>query len=214
MAAKPLNALLDAYKGMSTRERLMLGVALLAGLYFVAEQMLIQPGLAQQQQLQRDLGTARIEKQALTTLLTAQASGQAEAQAAAASSDPEAQERERLLQMARTLDDLNAQARENGDINAWLNRLLTAHGNRLVPTTIRVQGRSGGASAPATDKGMEAPEWRQVELVLEGEYAELMGFIDQLQHRPGLRWVSTGFQVMEHPRSQLSLVLQVAVPAL
>jgi hypothetical protein len=216
----PLSTAIDAYKGMSARERLMLLIALASGLYFAAEQLSFQPALQSGQQLALDLSTATGENRALATLLASPAAG-GTAPAQAPTSDPGTQEIERLQQQARQLDQLHEEARQNRDIHAWLGQITQGHGAGEL-ASIRVQPAltwgSAGTAAAATPGPAIAPthtalEWRPVELALEGDYASLMNFLDTLEKRPGVRWVSTDFSVQQHPRSRLSLGLRVAISA-
>jgi multidrug efflux pump subunit AcrA (membrane-fusion protein) len=202
--------LVEGYKALSVRERLMLAGGAAVGLFFAIDFWLIQPQMARQQQLAAQQTLLDTEQRTLTGVL--QTSSQ---RASTAQTDAQA-ERQALLASLGEAEELLRQAQANADVDASLAALSTQPAG-VALLSLRVQpGLALKVEAAATsDEGAHPPPAlpvlysKPVTLDLEGSYPDLMRALARLETRPGLAWGDMTLAVQQYPRSRMTLNLRM-----
>lgn len=219
MIGKRWQALLEKYDALSQRERGLIAAALIGGVLLVGNSIFIDLPLARA----RLVGKQALAEQAeLTTLQLQIASLQREMR------DPDEDNRARLATLKRDLQAQRTALAEHQrllvapqDIPQLLERLLARH------STLRLIGMRSlpgvPANAPAveeipvarpTEKPRETPKavgdgvevWKHgVELRVQGSYADLAGYLGELERLPQrLIWGEVRLKA-DYPRAELHL---------
>lgn len=196
---------------LSLRERVMVFAALLAGVVWLAYQLVLGPLFERQQALGQ-----KITQQQNTI---ASIESQIDARARGSTTDPDAANRQRLEELAAETDKLGADLRAMQQslmlpqqVVPLLERMLRANGRlRLVSLqTLPVTGMAGSAPAGAAP-GKPAQElvYRHgVELTLEGSYADMVDYLAALQALPvRVIWGKAQLDASAYPASRLTLTL-------
>jgi MSHA biogenesis protein MshJ len=199
------------------RERLMLIAATAALAWMAADRLWFGPALQDWQEARTALADARHQREDLQTDI-----GQRQARSATLVRAQQAE----LAQWRQRLKDADAglRAHEDSLVGAdrmldLLDKLLARHGEVRV-RGLRSLGRSdllnpaaGPATAPAaaasaaTTPAPVVGLYRHgVELVLEGSYADLLGYLKAMEALPQrVLWGGASLQVEQHPRCVLTL---------
>lgn len=200
------------YSAMSPRERRLVAAAAVLGPLLVGNTLLVDPafnraGILRRSIEQQQASAADLQAQAANLRIQLQADPDAPKKSElAALKGQVAMVDERLKQLQDTLV-----APE--EMNALLERLLARHaGIRLI--SLKTLAPESIFPRPAATDGKPTPR-RQfdiyrhaVELRLEGSYLDLLAYVDQLEKADRkILWSSLQFSVIEHPRSQLTLVV-------
>lgn len=200
------------YAAFSLRERRLIAAAAILGPLLAGNALLVDPQLTRAKSLRRSL----VQQQASATDLKAQADNlQLQMQA-----DPDAPKKAELAAIQRQLaaaDERLARLRDSlvapAEMNGLLESLLAKHaGLRLL--SLKTLPPESIVPRPATADGKPAPERlfdiykHGVELRLEGSYPEMLAYLDQLEKSDKkILWGALQFSVVQHPRSQLTLVV-------
>jgi MSHA biogenesis protein MshJ len=206
------------FDAMSRRERALVAFAALAGIVLVGKSLLIDPPLARAATAERLAQQQRAEAPTIEAAL--------QSLRARLAADPDAANKARLSLLQAEMGTLDAALKEiEGRLvppermNALLERMLAQHsGLRLVSLKSLAPVNLAEAPPPAVAPGVAATgrgterEWglyrHGVELRLEGGYAELHAWLAQMESSPQrLLWGELRFEVVEHPRSLLTVTV-------
>jgi MSHA biogenesis protein MshJ len=221
MSAKPAAALarLDAWRGRvntwrrgfdarAPRERALLGAAVLAALFLLADALWLGPALRDWRAARTELGQAEAQRAgALADAARVQAQQLAQAQAL----------RTELAAWRQRVREADAALRERGSalvgpdrMVPLLEQLLAGHG-RVRVRAMHSLPRADLLELPATPGAhgtatLPSLYRHGVELTLEGSFADLLAWLRALEASPQrLLWGSLQFKVEQHPRCVLTL---------
>lgn len=215
--------LLERYAALSRREQGLVAAVIGLGPLYLAFSFFLAPDLERATSLERAIAQSRTD----IATLTAQVAGLK----AQTRQDPDAPRKAELAalqqQIAATVErmgKLSDTLLTPGEMNGFLEGLLARNpGLRLVSlktlppesilTALAVPDKGAKPGEPA--KPAEPAPVRSfdiyrhgVELRLEGRYADLHAYLQQLErHRKGLLWGSLQFSVVEYPVSTLTVVV-------
>ena len=196
---------------LSLRERVMVFAAVLAGVVWLAYQLVLGPLFERQQALGEKITQQQNSIAAIESQIDARARG--------STIDPDAANRQRLEELAAETDKLGADLRAMQQslvlpqqVVPLLERMLRANGRlRLVSLrTLPVTGMAGSAPASAAP-GHAAQElvYRHgVELTLEGSYGDMVDYLVALQALPvRVIWGKAQLDASAYPASRLTLAV-------
>ena len=196
---------------LSLRERVMVFAAVLAGVVWLAYQLVLGPLFERQQALGEKITQQQNSIAAIESEIDARARG--------STVDPDAANRQRLEELAAETDKLGADLRAMQQslvlpqqVVPLLERMLRANGRlRLVSLqTLPVTGMAGSEPA-STGAGKPAQElvYRHgVELTLEGSYGDMVDYLAALQSLPvRVIWGKAKLDASAYPASRLTLTL-------
>lgn len=206
------NRLAARYAALSQRERRLVAAAAVVGPLLIGKTLLVDPFYSQADNLrrtiaQRQASGAELEAQAANLRMQLQA-------------DPDAARKSELAELKRRMASFDERLKQLQDtlvapeeMNALLERLLARHsGLRLIslktlaPESIVPQVAAADGK-PARPRRFDIYR-HAVELRLEGSYLDLLAYIEQLEKADKkMLWGSLQFAVIDHPRSQLTLVV-------
>lgn len=192
---------------LSLRERLIMFVSLALVLGALADTLVLAPQMAQRralaEQLRRDASELAAQR------------AQLDGARGAAANSPEGRERAALEAARRELAGLDAQLRARladrervTRLPGLLERTLRRH-ERLVLVRLATL-----PSEPATEPGASVLRWQGAELVVAGNYLDLMAYLAELERElPGVRWgrLQIGTQT-EPPQLAVRLLLPTDPP--
>lgn len=199
----------DAY---SQRERAMLAAALVGGVVLLGNALLIDPNFARARAAQKLGDQQRMETSGLEPLVI---STKAQLQV-----DPDAGRKAEIARLMAELSGVEAKlkALESSlvppeQMNALLEQLLSSHA-RLRLVSLKSMPPVNLAKSGKPDEIEKLPKdalglyKHGVEIRLEGSYADLYGWLSQLEKtQRKLLWGDVRFTVVEHPRSVLALTV-------
>lgn len=215
-------ALNARYSALSQRERLLVALALVLGPALVVKALVADPRWARVRALENSLatqGTALADLKALTALQRSQLA-----------SDPDAGKKAELAALTADREKLDQQVAERGStlvrpeqMNALLERLLARHaGLRLVslktlaPASVLKSAAPAEGAKAAGDKSEPRvfDLYRHgVEIRLEGSYAELQSYLEQLERMPQrVLWERLDYRVVDYPRAEMTLTVFTLSP--
>lgn len=200
------------YAALSLRERRLVAAAVVLGPLLIGNAALIDPQFTRARNLR--LGVER-QQGSLADL-----KGQAEALQIQLQVDPDAAKKAELAAMKQQLasvDERLKRLRDNlvapEEMNALLESLLAKHpGLRLVgfktlppESIVPLPPAADGKPAPARQFDIYK---HGVELRLEGNYLEMLAYLERLEKADQkLLWGPLRFNVIQHPRSQLTVTV-------
>lgn len=217
---KTWETLATRYAALSRRERIMIAAGLLLGPLLIGNALFLEPQAARQKlakaELER-LGTQFGELQAQVQTLQLQLQN-----------DPDAGRKAELAALQADREKLDRQLQDIGsalvrpqDMNALLERLLARHaGLRLLSLkTLPPESVVGLPAAETPEATAKRPPrvfdlYRHgVEIRLEGSYAELQAYVEQLEAAPQrLLWGELEYRVGEYPRAEMRLIVYTLSP--
>lgn len=204
--SQPLQALSGRIDALSPRERVILFVTGLVLVWGLADTLLLGPGQRQREDLSRqlaELGSRATAAQQALDALASRPDRQAEARQRR---DALQREVETRLQATATLRSHLVRPR---DMPRVLESLLASQpGLRLVALkTLAPEPVAQPAGAP--DGTGEPAYYRHgVELTLEGGYAALTRYLQELEQAPmGVLWARADLDASDHPHLRLTLEL-------
>lgn len=200
------------FAAYSLRERALLGLAILVGIALLGSTVLIEPEAIRVRALTQTLQVKEGE--------VVQLRSQSAALQARAALDPDVALRQELATAQQRLQDANATLLQANAamvpaarMNEILDRILTRQkGLRLVsmrslePVAFidKPTAGTGDAKVPATFEIYR----HGVEVVLSGNYAELYGYLRQLEaEKQKFLWGEMRIRVKEYPNAEMTLVL-------
>lgn len=209
---KKLAARFDAY---SQRERTLLAAALVGGVLLLGFTLLVDPNLSRARIADRlaaqqgaDIQTVEAQLQSLRAQLQV---------------DPDAGRKAEIARLKSELARVESAVRnlEGGLVapermNAVLERLLAGNtGLRLLslkslpPVNLAESGKSAEEEARAAPGSLWLGLYKHgVEVRIEGSYADLYAWLSQLENtQEKILWGDARFQVVEHPRSVMSVTI-------
>jgi MSHA biogenesis protein MshJ len=209
MAASPLVA---KYESMSLRERALVALAILGAAIFVWDNLFMDPLRSQRMVLNSELSSASAEG------FVAQS---------ADLSDPRQVNLQRAAQLQTQMQTLDAQitSTASGFVSAEkmvqvLNDVLDRQGRlelvsiRNLPVVSLAPPRPADPSAempaePAADAGLGLPPYvHPIELVIDGQYADVVEYLEALEKLPyKFRWTSLELVTAGYPRNRVRIVL-------
>lgn len=209
------------YMALSRRERLLVALSLLLVPALLAKMLFADPQWARVRTLERSLAT---QGSALADLKIQLATLQRQL-----GSDPDADKKAELGTLTADRSKLDEQLLQAGStlvrpeqMNGLLERLLARHsGLRLVSLKTLAPVSVLKPAAPSEGgKAAGKPEQRlfdlyrhDVEIRLEGSYAELQAYLEQLERTPQrLLWERVDYRVIDHPRAEMTLVVFTLSP--
>lgn len=199
-----------AFDGRAERERLLIGAAVLAISFMVADALWLTPAYARWRAVHQQMSAAR---HAQATALQEQQRLQSLSQLQAAEAERElALWRGRVREGEAALRQYAAGLVGPERMVPLLERLLAGHGRvrvrglQSLPKTDLLAAEAA-ASAPAADaRPLPALYRHGVEITLEGSYADLVAYLKDLEAMPErLLWSALRFKVEQHPRALLTL---------
>jgi len=209
MAASPLA---KKYEAMSLRERGMVALALLGGAIFLWDSLFMEPLLTQRANLESELSNASAAG------FIAQSADM---------SDPRQVSLRQAADLQTRLQGLDARLANTatGFVSAEkmvqvLNDVLDRQG-RLDLVSIRnlpvvslapprpVDPAAETPAAPTTETGLGLPPYvHPIELVIDGQYADILEYLEQLEKLPyKFRWSSLEMVTTGYPRNRVRIVL-------
>ncbi len=214
-------ALAERFDAYSQRERALLAAAVIGGGMMLGMTLLVDPDFArarvaqkQADQAAQDLAAVQLQLNAVKVQLQA---------------DPDAGKRAEAATLQKEMTEVEESFRklENGlvppeNMNAVLERLLARNASvklisfkSLTPVNLAdavaeaTKSAEGmAAPAPASKTSLPGLYKHGVELRLEGSYADLYGWLNQLESSPQkVLWGDVRFAVAEYPRAVLMLTI-------
>jgi MSHA biogenesis protein MshJ len=217
-----LSAQRRAFDARAPRERLLLAAAGVAAVFMLADALWLSPALTR-------WNTAQAQRKAALTQGTQlqQASQQALAAQVAQVAQLRAElsaARQRVREGEASLREFESTLVEPDRMLPLLEQMLARHGQVRVralkslgrndllaaaPAPAAPAAPAAAASAAAGRGGALPSLYRHgVELTLEGNFADLMGYVSALEAQPQrLLWGGMSFRVEQHPRAVLTLQL-------
>lgn len=223
------------FDAMSQRERALVAVAVVVGIAVLGKSLFVDPALARaagaERQVQQQRGEVATVEAVLQTV-RAQLAADPDAANKARLAALQAEKAEVEAGLRAVEDRLVSPER----MNALLERMLARHSglrllslkslppvNLAAPATASASPpaapsavnpaaagpeASGAAGSPAVATEAAGLYRHGVELRLEGSYADLHAWLAQLESAPQrLLWGDLRFEVVEHPRAQLTLTV-------
>ncbi|MFA7290766.1 MAG: hypothetical protein WC023_00825 [Rhodocyclaceae bacterium] len=202
------------FNAISQRERALLAVAVVGGILLLGYSLLIDPNFTRTRisdrlaaQQSGDVQSSDGQLQALKAQL--QVDPDAGRKAALATLKTE------LLQVESALRNLEGGLVAPDKMNAVLERLLSGNANlrllslkSLAPVNLAEGSKSAESEANSAGASALGLYKHGVEVRLEGGYSDLHGWLSQLESTPQkILWGDVRLQVVEHPRSVLSLTI-------
>lgn len=210
------------YSALSRRERALVAAAVLGGALFLGNFLLIDPDLARARSAQRlvlqqtgELAAAEAQLQGLKVKLAMDPDADAKVKLAAL--------KKQLAGIDTSLNELERGLVPPEQMTALLERLLARHASlRLLsfksmpPVNLAEQARTNGGRVAEAEKRPESEAsvaggglFRHgVQLKLEGSYQDLHAWLSQLENSPQkLLWGEVRFEVVDHPKSVLSVTV-------
>jgi len=211
---KRLKALFEKIDALTLRERVILFVLMLAGIWALIDTLLLAPQESARVQEQNKITQARSQLDEAEQTL----------QLRATTPDPDLVARQRLESARRNLDarmqtalDLQARMVAPKDMPRMLQQMLETHpGLRLAaletlpPTAVGLETATKTvATTPAKSSGEEAPVFKHgITLTLVGNYAALTRYMEKLERLPvGFYWSRAELDAGAHPEIRLTLTL-------
>jgi MSHA biogenesis protein MshJ len=209
MAPSPLAS---RYESLSLRERAMVAMAVLGAAIFLWDRMLMDPLRAQKLALDSELANASAAG------FTAQSTDLA---------DPRQVSLQQAADLQTRMQNLDAQLRStaSGFVSAEkmvevLNDVLDRQGRlqlvsiRNLPVVSLAPPKPADPAAetpalPAADTGVGLPPYvHPIELVIDGQYADIVEYLEQLEKLPyKFRWSSLELVTAGYPRNRVRIVL-------
>lgn len=207
--------ILDRYAALSRREQGMLAALLILGPFFLLYTFKVEPDLLQASTLTQSLGQQQTEVMVLNARLTGLQQQE--------KVDPDAVRREELARLqaemlatSQRLSSLQETLMMPNEVAGLLEKLLDRnHRLRLVSLKTLAPESIVAPSANSEDS-KETPRIARhfdiyrhgVELQLEGRYADLQAYLEQLEKlQKRVLWENVEFQVTEHPISRLRVTV-------
>jgi MSHA biogenesis protein MshJ len=202
------------FNAISQRERALLAVAIVGGIVLVGYSILIDPAIARSRISERLAAQQNGDVQS--------ADGQLQVLKAQLQVDPDAGRKAEiarlkaeLLQVESAVKNLEGGLVAPDKMNAVLERLLSGNANlrllslkSLAPVNLAESSKLAEGEAGSAGGNFLGLYKHGVEVRLEGSYADLHGWLSQLESTPQkILWGDVRFQVVEHPRSVLSLTI-------
>jgi MSHA biogenesis protein MshJ len=199
-----------AFDGRTARERLLLGAAVLAAIFMLADALWLTPALRGWQAARGELRQARAQ----------QAAGLADAARLQTEQAAQLQSlRAELASWRQRVRDADGALRERGSalvgpdrMLPLLEQLLGRHARvrvramQSLPRTDLLEAQPTATSTAGTGAALPSLYRHGVELTLEGSYADLVAWLRALEASPQrLLWGSLQFKVEQHPTSVLTL---------
>lgn len=215
------DALNARYAALSRRERGLVALALVLGPALLVKNLVADPQWARARILEKSLATQGSALGDLKALAVIQRTQLA--------SDPDAGKKAELAALTADREQLDGRVKELGSrlvrpeqMNGLLERLLARHaGLRLVSLKTLAPTSAIKPATPAEAKGnADKPEARVfdlyrhgVEIRLEGSYAELQSYLEQLERMPQrLLWEQLDYRVIDYPRAEMTLTVFTLSP--
>lgn len=215
------DALYARYSALSRREQVLVAVLLVLGPALTLKALVADPQWARARALEKSLATQRAALGDLKALALVQRTQLA--------SDPDAPKKAELAALTADRDKLDGQVAELGStlvrpeqMNLLLERLLAHHaGLRLVSLKTLAPASALKPVAPVDGKAnADKPEARiydlyrhGVEIRLEGSYAELQSYLEQLERMPQrVLWERLDYRVIDYPRAEMTLTVFTLSP--
>ncbi len=213
-----LRAIGDRIDAMSLRERAIIFVALLAGVFVAADQLVLKPLSLERERVQRQLKTKQEQTQSYERQLQVMLTGTDDP------NSPVAQKILALQQQLSTLDDILSKSTGGlvspRDMAKLVEEILSRHRQltvvrleSLTPEPIQEAGAAaptGSAAAPPTHaSGGESGLYKHgMRIVVKGTYHDLLAYLRTLE---GLHWKvfwgKVTLEAEDYPVSQLTLEL-------
>lgn len=206
------------FNAFSLRERALLAVCTIGGVFLLGNTLLIEPDLVSAR------SAKRLMVQQETELILAET--QLQALKRQLELDPDAAGKVKLAGLKKQLASVESSLKEieSGlvapeQMNALLERLLARHVNlrllsfkSLPPQNLAAQPAAASNAQKSSLAGGQNDTpglYRHgVELKLEGSYSDLHAWLSQLENSPQkLLWGEARFTVVEHPKSVLSVTV-------
>lgn len=202
------------FNAYSQRERTLLAAAVIGGVLLIGFSLLIDPNLT------RARIAERLAQQQKNDVLGVEA--QLQSLKAQLQVDPDAGRKAEIEKLRNELQRVESAVRnlEGGlvapeKMNVVLERLLAGNSNlrllslkSLAPVNLADAGKASDEDGKIAPSSMLALYRHGVEVRLEGTYADLHGWLSQLENtQEKILWGDVRLQVTEHPRSVLSLVI-------
>jgi MSHA biogenesis protein MshJ len=209
---------IDRIDAATARERVMIFAAAVVVIVALLNALLIEPELAKQRRLARDIAQRQTEIKELQAQL--------EAMASARRADPDQAERRRLEDMKKRLTETEAKVIEEQrkfappeQIGAMLeemlsrNRKLSLVDMRTLPVaTLGTGSAKPGAEKPAAEKPAAAKPGQGViyrhgvEITVTGSYLDLLAYLKDLEKLPNqVYWGKLDLSVATYPNVTLKL---------
>lgn len=214
------DALNARYTALSRRERVLVALLLVLGPALTVKALVADPQWARVRALEKRLATQTASLSDLKLLVVAQRGQLA--------SDPDAGKKAELAALTADRDKLDRQVAEQGSrlvrpeqMNGLLERLLARHaGLRLVSLKTLAPASVQQAAAEGSKAGGDKTEQRLfdlyrhgVEIRLEGSYAELQSYLEQLERLPQrVLWERLDYRVVDYPRAEMTLTVFTLSP--
>lgn len=200
-----LQALGKRFDAYSRRERALLATVLVGGLLLLGQTLLLEPALTRLRLLDRQVEQERTEAKALAAQVGA-VKAQLQADPDAARKAEIAQQKTELAGLESGLQALAGDFVPPQQMNELLEQLLSRHSRlrllslKSLPPVNLAAAADGQAPLGLYKHG--------VELRLEGSYADLQAWLAQLEtSKRKLLWGDVHLNVVEHPRSALTLTV-------
>ncbi len=214
-----LRAIGDRIDAMSLRERAIIFVALLAGVFVAADQLVLKPLSLERERVQRQLKTRQEQTQSYERQLQVMLTGTDDP------NSPVAQKILALQQQLSTLDDILSKSTGGlvspRDMARLVEEILSRHRQltvvrleSLAPEPIQEAGAAaapaGSAAAPPTPAaGGESGLYKHgMRIVVKGTYHDLLAYLRTLE---GLQWKvfwgKVTLEAEDYPVSRLTLEL-------
>lgn len=203
------------YAVLSQREKMLLAATLVLAPLLIGESLVLEPqrkrNLAQERSIAQQSATlADMQNQVAVLQQQLQLDPDAAAKAQITALQGEQQRLEGELQA------LGSTLVRPEDMNGLLERLLARHaGLRLLslktlkPESVLAPKAGAGETATAKPAGERFDLYRHgVEIRLEGSFAELQAYLEQLEQSPQrLLWEQLQYQVGEYPKAEMRLMV-------
>ncbi len=211
-----LRAIGDRIDAMTLRERAIIFVALLVGVYLAADQAVLKPLGLERERMQRQLKTKHEQVQNYERQLQMMLTGTDDP------GSPVAQKILSLQQQLSTLDDILAKSTGGlvspRDMARLVEEILSRHRQltvvrleSLVPEPIQDAGAAspaGTATAPRPAGGESGLYKHGMRIVVKGTYHELLAYLRTLEGLPWkVFWGKVALEAEDYPVSQLTLEL-------
>lgn len=207
------------YQALSRRERGLVAAALVLGPLLIGHSLFVDPLRTRNRNLENTLATESAS--------AAQLQGEVANLQQALAADPDAGRKAELAALNGERDALDEQLRQFGstlvrpeEMNGLLERLLARQpGLQLISLrTLAPQGVLAGRQAGKEGEGQAGERsfdlYRHgVEIRLEGHYAQLAGYLAQLEKlQQRLLWGALNYRVVDHPTAEMTLTVYTLSP--
>lgn len=207
----------DRYMALSRRERIMVAAAVVFGPFMLVKALLLDPAWTRIHNLKQG--------EAAQVAMQAELQRQFDMLQQQVGSDPDAAKKAELAALTAESKELDQELKSSTsalvhpeEMNGLLEHLLARQrGLRLLsmktlaPVSMQKTEAKEGVGEPAGEKA-KAPEFglyrHGVEIRLEGSYADLQAYLEQLEKMPErLLWDRLSYRVIDYPRAEMKLTV-------